>query len=226
MGKPVVQPAAQDLVALVQTTVQNARSLLEDARLLFEAGRYPRAHALAVLALEEFGKHMMCVSRATQAIGVADTEEEFWRRFNDHKAKLREAKLLIEAILKDPERRYTQFANRLLREAASDHATKLAGLYVDFDGTITEPLQAIDQQTAASMINDVGELLDVYGDRWTGESERNWLFFSAEEIAAGGHPRPGLQGLSAEQQFELFVSILDLERSGHRDQSADPLEPG
>jgi AbiV family abortive infection protein len=44
----------------------NAVATLEDAKLLFDAARYPRACALAVLAEEEFGKALVLRSCASQ----------------------------------------------------------------------------------------------------------------------------------------------------------------
>ena len=43
------------LVGWAAATAANARDLLSGAELLLEAGRWPRAYALAVLAAEEWG---------------------------------------------------------------------------------------------------------------------------------------------------------------------------
>ncbi len=50
------------LGSLARAALDNASDLLADASVLLQAGRYPRAFALSVLAAEEFGKHMQCVS--------------------------------------------------------------------------------------------------------------------------------------------------------------------
>ncbi len=49
-------PTAGQLRQLAQAAAQNATDLAADARLLLDAGRFPRAYALATLALEELGK--------------------------------------------------------------------------------------------------------------------------------------------------------------------------
>jgi len=51
----VVDPLKTSLASIAK----NARSLLSDAELLFDHGRYARAAALAVLAVEEVGKFYM-----------------------------------------------------------------------------------------------------------------------------------------------------------------------
>ncbi|MGN6381394.1 MAG: AbiV family abortive infection protein [Dyella sp.] len=69
----------------MQHAVSNGLRLLEDARILRAGGRYPSATALALLAIEEFGK----VS-AIRAVFIAQNAEELrssWRNFRSHKAK-------------------------------------------------------------------------------------------------------------------------------------------
>jgi AbiV family abortive infection protein len=45
-----------ELLACAVAAAENAQDLLDDAELLFGAGRHARAYSLAVLAVEEFGK--------------------------------------------------------------------------------------------------------------------------------------------------------------------------
>jgi hypothetical protein len=53
-------PTADQLRQLKHAAEQNAEDLTADARVLLDAGRFPRAYALAVLALEELGKAQLC----------------------------------------------------------------------------------------------------------------------------------------------------------------------
>jgi hypothetical protein len=48
----------------MEAAARNAHELVADARLLLEAGRMPRAYALAELAAEELGKLIMLTERA------------------------------------------------------------------------------------------------------------------------------------------------------------------
>lgn len=50
----------------------NARSLLDDAQLLFDHGRWARALALAVLAEEEAGKALPAVAQLMPVSDLAD----------------------------------------------------------------------------------------------------------------------------------------------------------
>ena len=60
--EPEILPSSTRRICLIgadagqAAIAKNARSLLSDAELLFEHGRYARAAALAVLAVEEVGK--------------------------------------------------------------------------------------------------------------------------------------------------------------------------
>ncbi len=75
------------LGALASATLKNSVDLLRDAEGLAVFGRFPRAFSLAVLAAEEFGKHMMCFG----AVGRDKVDPEawtvFWRRFVTHRPK-------------------------------------------------------------------------------------------------------------------------------------------
>jgi AbiV family abortive infection protein len=63
----------------------NARALYEDAALLYENGRYPRAFALAALAIEEAGKQSILRGLAMDI--SADETKATWRRFRSHREK-------------------------------------------------------------------------------------------------------------------------------------------
>jgi len=112
-------PTAGQLRQLAQAAAQNAADLAADARLLLDAGRFPRAHALATLALEELGKPELC--RAVLA-GELD-DKGFRQEWSNHLWKLDRSRIL--AILSAPT------AARVFATADDDCATKLRGLYVD-----------------------------------------------------------------------------------------------
>lgn len=65
--------------------IQNAKSLLEDAKLLFEHGKYPRAISLAILSIEESGKPSI-----VRSIILEDDAKEIlklWKSYRRHQDK-------------------------------------------------------------------------------------------------------------------------------------------
>ena len=63
---------------------QNAIDLLEEAEILFDAGKYSRAYALAFTALEEISKSQLAADVYTGLI----TYEEFQEHYRDHRKKI------------------------------------------------------------------------------------------------------------------------------------------
>ena len=64
---------------------KNGKRLLADAKILFKAGRYPSAAALAILSIEEFGK-----SGILRDLAVAKNQDEVrqaWREYRSHTRK-------------------------------------------------------------------------------------------------------------------------------------------
>lgn len=66
----------------INAIVSNAHSLIDDAELLYEHGRYERAAALSILAVEEAGKVSII-----RSILMEDDQKELnkeWKRFRNH----------------------------------------------------------------------------------------------------------------------------------------------
>lgn len=66
----------------ISAIVSNAHSLIDDAELLYENGRYERATALSILAVEEAGKISII-----RSILMEDDQKELskeWKRFRNH----------------------------------------------------------------------------------------------------------------------------------------------
>ena len=112
-------PTADQLRQLKQAAEQNAEDLTADARALLDGGRFPRAHALAVLALEELGKAQLCHDALT---GDLD-EAEFRWAWRAHVFKLERIGVLTTLAAKTEE--------RIWAEGEDDHTMKLRGLYVE-----------------------------------------------------------------------------------------------
>ena len=70
---------------LFRAALSNGNDLLDDALVLADADRFPRAYALAVLAWEELSKAELCLM---PLLLPEITPEDFWQRFRDHEGKL------------------------------------------------------------------------------------------------------------------------------------------
>jgi AbiV family abortive infection protein len=116
-------PMAGQLRQLAEAAAQNAVDLAADARLLLDAGRFPRAHALATLALEELGKMDLC----HQVLAGRLDDKGFRQEWSNHLWKLDRSRIL--AILCAPT------PARVFATAGDDFATKIRGLYVDVNPT-------------------------------------------------------------------------------------------
>ncbi|MFF7882778.1 AbiV family abortive infection protein [Streptomyces sp. NPDC020794] len=90
-GDDDAYPAA--LRQLAAAAQGNAADLAAEARILLEASRFARAHALATLALEELGKQALC----HEALAGKLDERGFRQAWSNHLAKLERSRL--EAIL-------------------------------------------------------------------------------------------------------------------------------
>jgi AbiV family abortive infection protein len=79
-----------EITAGIDKVISNAEDLVEDARVLLAAGRVARAFTLSHLAREELAKvPMMCRVGIQVLAGIPSDWAKFWKRFRDHKEKLR-----------------------------------------------------------------------------------------------------------------------------------------
>jgi AbiV family abortive infection protein len=157
-------PPQRDLARLTQAALFNARDLLADARTLAAAESWPRAHALAVLALEEVGKGDICTI-ALSVPGVLDAAD-FWKSFYNHPAKLHWAIGFLQVVIREPAGPVVQLYEQLGDESKAEHLRKLRGLYVDYEsGRIIAPA-GIGASEAQTMIDAVQELLDFQMGAW------------------------------------------------------------
>jgi AbiV family abortive infection protein len=148
----------EQLAELSVAAVENSNRLLEEAVLLRDAGRHERALALAVLAIEELGKHFVV---RVAVIANALDREEFWQAFRrllfqGHEFKSAMGTWLTELDIKradwDKEWGFVRLAERMTR-------AKLSALYVDVskEGAVLSPKDRIDPE-------HVSAVLEAYGD--------------------------------------------------------------
>lgn len=137
-------------IAAAQT---NAIRLLEDARLLAKAARFPSATALAILAIEERGKVIVLkrLALVSEAMDVRAT----WKEYRNHRAK--NAGWIIPYLVKGGARTMGALGEAL--DASGEHTSLLDGLkqisfYTDCLGNRhwSVPEAVIDADVARSMI--------------------------------------------------------------------------
>jgi len=165
---------------LARAALDNASDLLSDAEVLLKEGRYPRALALTVLAAEEFGKHMMCMSAV--GLDLADESEvkKFWKRFRSHAAKYQNWHgQLIDYIAINPEEPWNpegtgpdlwdemwQDMPKIV-EFAMDQ--KMSALYVDArNGEPTSPSDLASADLVPNVWESVSLIVKRFGSLWDG----------------------------------------------------------
>lgn len=140
----------------------NAERLIKDAKVLADAGRFPSAAALAILAIEERGKAMIL---KRMAIVPSDKLKETWRDYRSHRAK--NAAWAMPLLLADGARTIKDFAPLVDKKA--DHAAMLDALkqvafYTDCLGEKhwSKPEEVIEADLAKVLIEIAERML---GDR-------------------------------------------------------------
>ncbi|MBX3029064.1 MAG: AbiV family abortive infection protein [Chloroflexi bacterium] len=157
---PTVDLPAEVLADAAISAFDNAVRLLDDAHLLLAAGRWPTAHSLAVLALEECGKHIMCVASLARLPNETPyTVARFLRRLRRHDDKLANAQYMLDALSRDDP---GTWLGELLTTVRSLGYGKMLGLYVDIDPATPEVLvpESIAEAEASRLVANVGGLLE------------------------------------------------------------------
>lgn len=148
-------PTHEQLLNLTHALLANAAALVDDASLLHEHGRHPRAYALAALSGEELGKVYLCLE------ALLPSEEfdgsRFWSNWRLHGNKLESARAYAAAFVDDLD---TLDIDRLGSDAKLIGTQKLAAMYVDFNGQ--EPLtpDRIGAADAAALIATTRRSID------------------------------------------------------------------
>jgi len=131
---------------------ENAQRLIEDARVLFLAGRYPSAAQQAILAIEESGKEAIL-----RLLAAAETREQAracWRDFCDHSKKnIRWAATMIADLGHGFREMLASTQDEQLIKAIERF--KQLAIYVDCldQGTWTAPVQFVERDAAADLID-------------------------------------------------------------------------
>ena len=176
MARPV--PPHHDLVTLLQACLHNAGDLLADARLLLEADRTPRAHALATLAFEEIGKAFICLLALLpmpEPFFGSRGDDDFWAAWNSHTDKLAWARGFLTLLMSEPAGPAEEAARRVIDAAGADHLRKMRGFYVDYSGGTVLLPGNITAAQARELTADVQAVLDVAARAWCHDQVRERL---------------------------------------------------
>lgn len=113
--------------------LQNAKELLEDAKILFKANRYARSFFLIQISTEELGKYGIMVTSSISAIHGSLNWKRFWKRFRDHKNKTEHLLLFEDLNWFLNEKQKELFKTKENKEySAIQEDTKMKSLYSDF----------------------------------------------------------------------------------------------
>ena len=172
----------EQLGELASATLTNSVELLRDAEGLAIFGRYPRAYSLAVLAAEEFGKHMMCFGAGGRESVDPDAWPTFWRKFLSHNPKYENAASMAMASL--PPEASAQFAERFHEHVSADQKRRLGGFYVDWkDGAIVTPDSVVTEGLVSDLLSVFTTVIYSWADNWRG-TDFGELFKQAESSAS------------------------------------------
>lgn len=141
----------------IRLCTKNVEQLLKDASMLYEAGSYGHAQALAILAIEEYAKKIVLVARKTHPDRFDD---QMRRAFRDHDLKLQ---LALDMLMREfPDAPSDeQVASMVMDLASRISSLKQVSLYVDYDNNLgwMEPNKADYENVAAVLINYAQELV-------------------------------------------------------------------
>ena len=133
---------------------QNALRLIEDAQILADAGRYPSANALAILAIEERGK--VFILRNLALAKEEDEIRKIWREYRSHRSKNKG--WIIPTLISQGARSLQQFTPAVDSDAEHAHFLdhlKQISIYTDClgDKNWSIPEKVIDQKLTRLVID-------------------------------------------------------------------------
>lgn len=148
------QLSASEIAEGINAARRNAARLVDDAKLLFEAKRYPTAAAIAVLAIEEAGK--VPILRALPFAHTAEEVEDVWRDYRNHRAKNGAWVVLDWARGKDHKAiDFTRIIDKDAKHTEVLEAIKQISLYTDcYRARVwSEPASSIDVELAEGLVH-------------------------------------------------------------------------
>jgi len=160
---------AAQIAAGINAAIQNAKRLIEDASLLFEACRYPSAASLAILSIEESGK--VSILRSLALARTSEDIADAWRDYRSHTKK--NVGWLLPQLVGQGARKLDDF--KPLFEESSDHPyvldqLKQIAFYTDCLGEAhwSMPKEVIDESLAKLLIQ-IAKILS--SDKYVSKTE-------------------------------------------------------
>ena len=99
MIKKVLELNKSILVNCVEKCLQNARELFEEAELLKDNKKYPRAYTLYHLCNEEIGKVFIIFQYLIQNDYSEEKVKKFYSEFTNHKPKIKTSRNILTIML-------------------------------------------------------------------------------------------------------------------------------
>jgi len=147
----------EELQEGIRLCTRNVEQLLKDANILYQTGSYGHAQALAILAMEEYAKKIVLITKKTYRDKFDD---EIGRSFKDHDFKLQ---LALEMLMREfPDAPPSeQTASIVMDTAGRLSSLKQVSLYVDYDSKLGwfDPNKADYQNIAAQQIRFAQDLV-------------------------------------------------------------------
>lgn len=122
-----IVPDSVQPLHLAREAVRNAAEKLKDAEALFARARWSSAYALAVLALEEVGKAMLCVSAFSNPAAAGQLTSDLRK----HQVKLEAAVGLVLAINGTEDESAMGILEQAVAQVPHIHELRMHSLYVD-----------------------------------------------------------------------------------------------
>ena len=146
--------SAGQIAAGMNAARKNAKRLLEDAKLLLEAKRFPTACSLAILSIEE--SHKLQILRVMASAPTDADVLRQWKWYRDHRTK-NSAWIILDLAMKGA--RTLKYLMPMF-DVTSDHPEKLdvvkqIGFYTDCFGDglhWSEPDDVIDEELANQIV--------------------------------------------------------------------------
>jgi AbiV family abortive infection protein len=136
---------------LYRISHNNAIDLANEAEILFKAGRYCRAYALAFTALEEISKSQLAADVFTGLI----PEQKFQKQYRDHKAKIGRM-----AWATNDAERYLSVDGEAIEVKEPTFVSRNDSMYVNIkDDEVISPTDVIGQDDAEGIIHTVNVAL-------------------------------------------------------------------
>lgn len=141
-----MREVSPDILYMARKKVlQNAHSLYDDAKILFDNDRWPRSYFISQIATEELGKYGIIITSSIWAAHGSLDWNHFRKRFTNHKDKTRHfllfEDLCHENLSDEFFENFTKNRDVDRKDADSLEIIKMASLYSDMneDGTISLP---------------------------------------------------------------------------------------